>query len=521
MWSGPTLINAGTLRLSGGSNRLSYYSPFTLANAAGATLNLNNYSQLLFSLDGGGNAGGNVTLGSGALTIGSGGGTYSGVISGTGGLALQGSSSTTFTLAGANIYGGTTLITAGTLSLSGGDNRLPTATALTFTSGGALNLNGNNQTIASLASTGNCGIIDLGSGTLTVGDATSTGYYGTIAGNGNLVKQGAGSLTLGDTLPNAYSYAGSTTINAGTLGVNGILPATTVVTLANVAGAALTVTAAGGATIASLNGGGANGGNVLVTGTLTVSGGSYAGVISGGYLVKQSAGTLVLAGHNTYMGRTTVAGGTLNVAGSLAYNDSADVLVSAAGTDFGATILRNVGVSSGYAGFGSKATGGLTIGSTADLIGGTNTGTPKSLSMQWRERTAAEIAAGLASDVFNLSGMVNSGSQTDQFTLRMSYSASQLPGGSVAELVSYSGTNWENAVLEDIGGTPLFMGVASPDNILGHYGIDPGTGNTVWAVLDHNSQFAVGAVSVPEPGTLVLLAAGLLGLLCYAWRKSR
>jgi len=26
---------------------------------------------------------------------------------------------------------------------------------------------------------------------------------------------------------------------------------------------------------------------------------------------------------------------------------------------------------------------------------------------------------------------------------------------------------------------------------------------------------------VPEPSTLVLLAAGLLGVLCYAWRRRR
>ncbi len=28
-------------------------------------------------------------------------------------------------------------------------------------------------------------------------------------------------------------------------------------------------------------------------------------------------------------------------------------------------------------------------------------------------------------------------------------------------------------------------------------------------------------VGVPEPGTLALLAAGLIGLLCYAWRKRK
>ena len=35
---------------------------------------------------------------------------------------------------------------------------------------------------------------------------------------------------------------------------------------------------------------------------------------------------------------------------------------------------------------------------------------------------------------------------------------------------------------------------------------------------------AVGSIvftSTPEPSTLVLLASGLIGLLCYAWRKRR
>jgi len=38
-------------------------------------------------------------------------------------------------------------------------------------------------------------------------------------------------------------------------------------------------------------------------------------------------------------------------------------------------------------------------------------------------------------------------------------------------------------------------------------------------LLSDNIQ--VNGPAVPEPGMLVLLATGLLGLLCYAWRKRR
>jgi len=34
-------------------------------------------------------------------------------------------------------------------------------------------------------------------------------------------------------------------------------------------------------------------------------------------------------------------------------------------------------------------------------------------------------------------------------------------------------------------------------------------------------QFQIGDTEIPEPGTLAMLAGGLLGLLCYAWRKRK
>ena len=66
------------------------------------------------------------------------------------------------------------------------------------------------------------------------------------------------------------------------------------------------------------------------------------------------------------------------------------------------------------------------------------------------------------------------------------------------------------------GSFAAFQGVYGTDlsNYIGAYGVDT-TNKEAWAVLNHASDFAV----VPEPATLVLLAAGLLGLFAYARRK--
>ena len=39
--------------------------------------------------------------------------------------------------------------------------------------------------------------------------------------------------------------------------------------------------------------------------------------------------------------------------------------------------------------------------------------------------------------------------------------------------------------------------------------------------LGGGSVSGAGIVGAPEPGTLAMLAASLLGLLAYAWRKQR
>ena len=68
-YTGATAINAGTLRVAGGA-AIADTSAVTLANVAGAILDLNGTNETIGSLAGGGAAGGNVTLGSGTLTAG-------------------------------------------------------------------------------------------------------------------------------------------------------------------------------------------------------------------------------------------------------------------------------------------------------------------------------------------------------------------------------------------------------------------------------------------------------------------
>ena len=209
-------------------------SAVTLANVAGAILDLNGTNETIGSLAGGGAAGGNVTLGSGTLTAGGNNGTttYTGILSGTGGLTKQGTG--VFTLSGNNTYTGATTIGAGILQL-GAANRIANTSAVTVNAGATFNLNNFAETIGSLAGAGN---VTLGTGTLTTGgNNTFTAFSGVMSGTGGLTKAGTGIFTLSG----ANTYTGATTINAGTLQVAGgaAIADTSAVTLANVAGATL------------------------------------------------------------------------------------------------------------------------------------------------------------------------------------------------------------------------------------------------------------------------------------------
>ncbi|WP_404333834.1 autotransporter-associated beta strand repeat-containing protein [Sphingomonas sp. MMS12-HWE2-04] len=144
---------------------------------------------------------------------------------------------------------------------------------------------------------------------------------------GALTKSGAGTLILGG----ANTYTGATTINAGTLAVDGGQAIAD--TGAVVIGAAGTFRVIAAETIGSLSGSG----TVVLGQTLAIGGDNsstgFAGTIGGvGGLTKVGTGTLTLSGTNGYAGVTTVDGGTLAVTGGSAIADSGSVVIGNGGT---------------------------------------------------------------------------------------------------------------------------------------------------------------------------------------------
>lgn len=321
-YSGATTVLSGTLQASAAPNVFSPNSIVVLANNSLAFLDLNNLNNQIAGLSGGGSSGGNVTLGTAALTIqGPSSTSYGGAISGTGavGVILNGGGTLQLT-GGSNTYSGTTTVNASTLQ-AGATNALPTFSDVTLT-GGALNLNNFSNTIKSLSGSGT---VSLGSGTLSlVGYTGPKIFSGAITGSGGLTLNGNGIFRLTGT---SNTYSGPTTILSGALqsgAVNAFSP-NSLVTLANNNGAILDLNSFNN-TIGGLAGGGSIGGDVLLNAaTLTIQGSNstiYSGrIFQAGNLILNGPGTLFLNGANTYTGTTTVnAGATFGGLGSVTSN---------------------------------------------------------------------------------------------------------------------------------------------------------------------------------------------------------
>lgn len=244
-YTGTTTVNAGTLQFDKASTTsgltingtglfIANAASATAATAAvnlagaGATLQVNNgFNQSFGSLTGVANS--RLTLARGAaatnITVTDIGGvpvTFAGVIQETG-TGVNGGSFTkaganTLILTGGNAYTGATTINDGVIQIGAANSVqvISDRSAVVFADvlGANLDLNGNSETIGSLAGGGATGgNVLLGAGTLTTGlDGTTTSYGGIISGAGGLVKVGTGTQTLSG----ANIFTGAVTI--GNLG---------------------------------------------------------------------------------------------------------------------------------------------------------------------------------------------------------------------------------------------------------------------------------------------------------------
>ncbi|MCX6915935.1 MAG: autotransporter-associated beta strand repeat-containing protein [Verrucomicrobia bacterium] len=335
--TGPLTINSGTLdvasaRTTANNNAQNWNGNFAFAGAS--TLHLGTGAVTL-----GANLG--VTVATSILTVGGiiddGANTYSLTKDGAGALAL----------AGANTYGGGTILNTGTLGIN---NASALGTGVLTINGGGI---GNSSSAAIVNANNNAQSwngdftfdgsynLDLGTGAVTLGGNRTVSaqytYSALIVSGGiddgvnsySLTKTGIGRLSLAG----ANTYNGGTILNAGTLNINHVQALGTGTLTINGG----TIDNSTDATIVNANNNAQNwnedfafwGTKKLDLGTGAVTLGksltvsckynilTVGGVINdGGHtysLTKADIGTLALAGANTYGGGTILNTGTLNI----------------------------------------------------------------------------------------------------------------------------------------------------------------------------------------------------------------
>ncbi|WP_244941368.1 autotransporter outer membrane beta-barrel domain-containing protein [Bradyrhizobium yuanmingense] len=210
-YTGETVIQQGTLALAGPAGSADdalANSSRVVANATFDISAISGTASHIKSLAGSGT----VAIGTKNLIITNANDTFAGAINGTGGLTLA---SGTQTLSGGNTYTGATTVTGGTLR-AGAAGAFSAVSAYIADAGTTLDLNGFNQTVASLDNAGTLRFGSVPGTTLTV-----TGNY---VGNGgtlllNTALGGDGSIT--DRLVVQGATSGTSTVRIANIGGTG------------------------------------------------------------------------------------------------------------------------------------------------------------------------------------------------------------------------------------------------------------------------------------------------------------
>lgn len=232
----------------------------------------------------------------------------------------------------ANTYSGGTNINGGEVALWNNSSLGAATGNLAVNAGGTLDLNGRYISVGALSGDGKITNYAWGSSSLTTTTSANTIYSGTLHNQVSLIKSGTGTLTLaGENL-----HVGTTQLLSGGLNLNheSALGWSTFIiggvsTIDNTSGSALTLNMYNilkwnaDFTFKGTNDLHFDHSNVDMSGTRTINvaaktltlSGTIAGIGATDGLIKTGAGTLELAGNNTYTGATTIKAGTLKLSG--------------------------------------------------------------------------------------------------------------------------------------------------------------------------------------------------------------
>ena len=499
--------NIGALTLSGSGN--GYTGIFSLS---GGTLVLGNASALSGTLAFKGGVfqyGAGITTdissgiapltgGSARIDTGTNSVTFSGSLSGTGGLVKSGAGNLTLS-SGSNDFSGATVVNAGSLTTAAGALKGTPSIAVNGAVLNAVDFNSGAPLVVDVSGRA----IVSGSG-ISTGTVTNLNSVSFVANTGKVTLAGLSGAGTTSFRSDAKINGGG--VSQGKVTVDGSLQSAvaggtvTAATFASdsVSGGSLTVS--GSATIAAVSGGALtlngvsnvidalNGGNVsLANGVLTVQGGSTVGVVSGsGSLVKEGSSTLSTgAGGLTLTGGITVNNGTLNAvdyaSGLMTVGASGRLAVSGVGLSLGT--LSNAGIANFTAATGTitlaslSGTGLAQFAGNAILISQFNNGVVTAggrlqlPTLSGGSVTAANLVLGtlnggqatatstgslgtLNGGLLNLTGAQFSVGALSAGTVTLSSSAKlTASSGTFAGLISGSGT-----LVKDAGSTTLTLG---------------------------------------------------------------